>query len=206
MWKMTCKGGVFSSSVSFLIVPVLSFWLQNLTNFPIYPVPTLRRPIQRAPGKLLILYRVGQNKPHHEDRYERSRQNDGQNRQISYNISCYIYQHFCWKLHKYVVQVKRYWHFVHVYWCDAMTSSKRCHNFRRGWAKIASSSSQGEQCILLSARARWWSGTRHSSKMTAMYVDTAIDGAPSHTAKNTLAYLWHTFIELPDMWPRIAQT
>jgi len=40
-------------------------------------------------------------------------------------------------------------------------------------ARIASSSSQGEQCILLSAHSRWQFATWHSFKTPALYVDAA---------------------------------
>jgi len=54
------------------------------------------------------------------------------NRQIWHNLSCNICHHFCWKLHNCVVCVKLYnRHFIHACWRDAVTSSTRCHGFRR---------------------------------------------------------------------------
>jgi len=81
----------------------------------------------------------------------------------------------------------------------------------REWPRIASSSSQSEQWILLSPRARWRSASRHSYKMSAIHVNPAAGlravthcQRTSDTPATWVAYI--TFIEHPNMWPRIART
>jgi len=115
-----------------------------------------------------------------------------QSRQITYYFIYNIFHYFCWKLHKYVVQVKRYWNFVHAYWRNALTNSKRLsQSAYREWARIASSSSsQGEQRILQSAGARRRSVTRY------LYIQdvSATRGRCSTTARrhSLSRTLWRT--------------
>jgi len=73
----------------------------------------------------LYVYRVGQNAARWASLGEISAKRWPKTVKFRTLFAATFFQHFCSKLLKYTVRVKRYWRFVHAHWRDAVTSSTR---------------------------------------------------------------------------------